>query len=158
MPAETSAQRLRTAERRQFVLQMRKAGATYREIAAAAERHFASESDILPKHWDELYAYKDVKRTLDQMRHQMAEDVENIRALELERLDDMLKVLYGYVMPQRNQPPPDASTRFKAIDRILRLMDARRRLVPSLDQPMPISGPEGGAILVKTIGANLDEL
>ena len=156
MPAQTSAQRLHTAERRAFILSLRKAGATYRQIADATIARFGAEQ--LPKGFDCLYAYKDVKRELQAQRAQMASDTEDIRDLELERLDDMLRILYGYIAPQRDQLPPEASVRFGAIDRILRVMEARRRLVPSLDQPTPISGPAGGAIVVQTIGANLDEL
>ena len=93
--AVTNPVLLKTAERRAFVLQLRKAGATYRSIASACLSRFGA--DQLPAGWDERYAYKDVRRELDTLREQMSIDVEEIRTLELERLDSLLQIGRAHV-------------------------------------------------------------
>ena len=68
--AETNGTHLKTAERRAFVLDLRKSGATYRDIAIAAKKKFG---DALPGGWDCRYAYKDVKRELTKLREEIGE-------------------------------------------------------------------------------------
>jgi len=128
---------LATAKRRAYVLRLRKAGATYREIAGAALEKFGA--DQLPETWDCRYAHKDVSRELDKLRTVIGEDADEIRQMELERLNDMLKALYASAT-RRN---PD----YGAIDRVLKIMRRRAELL-GLDAPQrqEISGPEGGAL------------
>ena len=127
-----------TAERRSYVLALRKAGATYRQIAEAVIREFGEEK--LPKGFNELYAYKDVKRELDKLRTQMAEDVGEIRRLEVERLDDLLRGLWKQARTG-NQG---------AVDRVLRIMKRRADLL-GLDAPSraEVTGKDGGPIETK---------
>lgn len=117
---------LDTAERRSFVLQLRKGGATYIAIAQAAVDKFGLDS--LPGGWDERYAYKDVKRELDRLRTEIAHSVDDVMELELQRLDAMLMVLWPQVS-KGNQG---------AIDRVLRIMERRSKLL-GLDSPQRIS-------------------
>lgn len=132
---------LATAERRAFVLRMRKAGATYAEIAEAALRQYGPEQ--LPNGWDERYAYKDVKRELDKLRNEIGDSAETVLTLELQRLDDLLKGLW----PLAARKDPD----LKAVDRILRLMERRARLL-GLDAPskQEITGKDGEPLISPT--------
>ena len=52
---------LKTAERRRFILDLRKAGLTYAQIVEQAIKKFGTTA--LPRGFDERYAYKDVKLT-----------------------------------------------------------------------------------------------
>lgn len=121
-----ASERLATAERRIFVVTLRKAGATYAQIAAAAIKKFGLEA--LPRGWDERYAYKDVKRELDKLRVQLAADAENVRQLELERLDDLLR---GVWEDARSGVLP-------AVDRALKIMRHRGDLL-GLDAPVKVA-------------------
>ena len=113
---------LETAKRREFVLRQRKGGANYRQIAENAIKKFGI--DALPSGWDERYAYKDVKRELDRLRRDIAESAESIIEIEKERLDTMTAALWGNVL----------SGHLGAIDRVLRIMDRRAKLL-GLDSP-----------------------
>lgn len=115
-------------------MRMRKAGVTYREIADAAVSKFGV--DQLPSGWDCRYAYQDVKRELGKLQSVIGEDANDIRQMELERLNDMLKALYG----KATRRDPD----YGAIDRVLKIMRRRAELL-GLDAPQrqEISGPEG---------------
>jgi len=118
---------LETAERRSYVLKMRKGGATYAQIVQGAIKKFGA--DMLPSGWDERYAYKDVKRELDRLRSDISENAEQIIELEKQRLDAMLTTLW----------PKVAQGHQGAIDRVLRIMERRARLL-GLDAPSRHSG------------------
>ena len=79
---------LAALRRRQFVLQLRIAGAHYRDIAQSAIEEFGVSK--LPNGWDERYAYKDLMRLLEHTNSEMLEGREHIRQLELERLDVLM--------------------------------------------------------------------
>lgn len=115
---------IETAERRQFVLEKRKAGMTYREIASAAIKEFGREA--LPNNWDCRYAWLDVKRELDKLRNIIGEDAEDVRQMEVERLNDLLWALW----PKATAEDAD----YGAIDRVLRVMKRRAGLL-GLDAP-----------------------
>ena len=91
-PRGSNAERLTTAERRREVLRLRKAGATYEAVAdTLRERHGA---EALPNGWGRAYAAKDVSRELQKLRSVNEETAEDLRALEVERLDRMLRGLW----------------------------------------------------------------
>ena len=113
---------LETAERRAYVFQLRKAGATYAAIVKAAIDKFGV--DALPNGFDERYAYKDVKRELDHLRKDIADSAAEIIELETQRLDAMLTVLW----------PQVAKGNQGAVDRVLRIMERRAKLL-GLDKP-----------------------
>lgn len=133
----TTAEQLTTADRRAFVLAMRKTGATYRKIAAAAVARFGS--DALPAGWDERFAFKDILRELSRLRETMGEDAEAIRQVELERLDRLTEAVWS-----RATAGDDS-----AIDRVLKLMDRRARYL-GLDAPVrqELAGGGGGPIRI----------
>lgn len=113
---------LETAERRAFVLRLRKQGKTYVDIAQATIEEFGLER--LPAGFDDRYAWKDVSRELDRLRNEIADSVESIIELEVQRLDAMLDKLWDRV----------ENADEKAIDRVLRIMERRAKLL-GLDAP-----------------------
>ena len=114
--ATNDPQLIDTAERRAFVLTLRKSGATYEHIAQAAMAKFGE--DTLPRGWDRRYAWMDVSRELKRLNEQNQDDVAEIKRLELERIDVALFAIWGQV--QRGH--------LGAIDRFVRLSERRARL------------------------------
>jgi hypothetical protein len=119
---KTTPTLLDTAERRAFVLNLRKSGATYRRIADMTLNQFGRLK--LPKGWDARYAYKDVMRELERLRIEIGEDTAEIRQMELERLDELFVSEYT-----KAKQGIGAS-----VDRCLRIMERRSRLL-GLDAP-----------------------
>ena len=144
-----------TKERRAYVLDLRKAGADYRSIAAAAIRKFGLEK--LPSGWDCRYAFKDVQRELDKIGREMAIDVEAVRTLELERLDDLLRSIWpmtqSHIRTVRDKDGQEVSvvtpnpSQFQAIDRTLRIMERRAALIPDLTAAQSLDLNLGGSAL-----------
>lgn len=117
---------LETAKRRSFVIKKKIAGHTYEEIVQLTIDEFGL--DRLPKGWDERYAYKDIKRELDKLRRDLAQNIEEVRQLEIERLDAMLKSIWGKV----------EAGDVGAISRALRISKRRSELT-GIDAPTQIS-------------------
>lgn len=99
------------AERRIEALELRKLGASYRTIG---ERLGVSTAQ----------AFEDVRRELAKLAKQASEIAGEVRAIELERLDDMLRA----IAPQLRQG------NLGAIDRALRIQERRSKLL-GLDAP-----------------------
>lgn len=114
-----------TAERRRFVIERRKAGDTYQQIAEAAVSEFGA--DALPSGWDSRYAYKDVKRELRRVREDVAESSGDLLTLELERLDAMLRGLW----------PAATTGDERAVSAALRIMQRRAKLLGLDDSGEP---------------------
>lgn len=131
---------LDTAARREFVLRLRRKGKTYRAIAAAALAEFGP--DRLPNGWDCRYAYMDVKRELDKLREVVGEHAEDVRQLELLRLDAMLDGLWERAR----------AGKATAVDRVLKIMERRARLL-GLDAPtrQEVTGKDGEPLLVRFV-------
>lgn len=120
-----------TAERRRFILNMRKGGATYQAVANAAIKHFGKEN--LPKGFDSRYAWYDIKRELTRINKERDVLTEEVRTLELERLDRMLDAIWGQV----------TQGHLGAIDRALRISERRARF-EGLDAALKTDVTSGG--------------
>jgi hypothetical protein len=99
-------------ERRRRALELRRAGATYEQIAAALG------------YFDSSGARKAVKKGL---RQTLAEPAAELRQLELLRLDRLHETLW----------PRAVAGQVRAIDRVLRIM-ARRAALLGLDAPLRV--------------------
>jgi DNA-binding transcriptional MerR regulator len=95
----------------QQALELRLAGMTYKEIGKALGLTAAG-------------THKAVKRALDDVAEETAEKAEQVRALELERLDKMNKAIWGQVLAGNHG----------AVDRALRIMERRSSLL-GIDAP-----------------------
>jgi len=80
---------LETALRRRFVLEKRRKGHSYADIAEAAVDEFGV--DRLPNGWGKRYAHKDVTRVLRDLESDLDETAREVRTLELIRLDALYK-------------------------------------------------------------------
>ncbi len=119
--------RITAAERARYALELRYAGATYEDIARLVG-------------WKSKgAAHKAVTKALREVSRERAEDV---RTLELGRLDALLA---GGLFRRARAGEP------VAIDRVLSIMDRRRRYVPGLEVPVgaEITGVEGGPLVVE---------
>lgn len=127
---KTSPKTILARERALQALQLRKAGASFAQIAERlGYRH-------------EKSAWMAVSKEVDRIT---AEPAEAVRKLELARLDEMLMRLLPTVL----KPPDELSMaeRLPIVDRVLKIMDRRARLL-GLDAPSKteVTGPHGGAI------------
>jgi len=120
---DTDRRTLTGAENRLRALQLRKAGLPYHAIG----QQLGTTSQ---------YAFKLVKAALANLRTRCADETEDLRQLELERLDTMLMGLWT----------PAARGDHAAIDRVLKIMERRARLL-GLDAPAKIAptSPDGEA-------------
>lgn len=125
-----SARRITAAERRRQALELRKAGATYDRIAQ--QLGFANRGG----------AYRAVETAL---REITAEPAQDVRQLELERLDALLLGLW----PQARKGNQGA------VDRVLRIMERRAKLL-GLDAPT--KAEVGGKLSYEIVGVDLGRL
>lgn len=114
------------AERRVRAIELRKAGLGYRQIS---EQLGVSVQQ----------AWRDVQKALADLAEMEQDHAREYRQLELERLDALLSPLWLRARGRRIQHddgtvedvPPD----YAAVDRVMRLMEARRRLLGLDVQP-----------------------
>ena len=106
-------------ERRAMALNLRKGGASYREIAASMKGQ-----PFVTKRYNESLAYLDVTFELKRLNEKNAEAANELRRLELERLDRMLSAMDSQV--DHGDPT--------AINTALRIAERRARLL-GLDAP-----------------------
>lgn len=127
--SRTSARMIVAGEREREACAMRKAGATYQQIA---------DKTGLSRRG----AYKCVTRSMERAIAHATEDIDVVRRLDLERLDAMLLGVWG------------AASRgdLKAVDVVLRIMKRRADLLGE-DAPTKLehAGPGGGPIAIQTI-------
>lgn len=115
------ANKLTAAERRRQALDLRRTGASIRQIADAIG---CSPST----------AHKHIKTEIARLNRESAEDAAIIRSLEAERLDRMALGIWQ----------PATRGNLGAIDRMLRIMERRARLL-GLDAPPQMPRLPGGS-------------
>ena len=125
-------QEARSAERRAKALDLRKAGLSYRAIAAHGREH-----GWAPRAYGEAQAYRDVRHELDRLAEQCADTAESVRELELARLDRLLLALDGRV---RSGDP-------QAVNTAIRISESRRRLL-GVDAPEKQEIEHKGGVVV----------
>ena len=82
---KTRSDDIRTQERRDLVLSLRKAGVIYKDIVQAVKNKFP-ESE-LPQNYDERQAYQDVRRELQKLMDSVQESASEIKTIETQRLE-----------------------------------------------------------------------
>jgi hypothetical protein len=117
-------QQVGTAERRAFVLNLRRGGADYRSIAEAAVRKFGTSA--LPNGWDSRYAWKDVARELRKLHAETAGDAADVRQMQLERYNRLLLAVWE-----------------RALNGDLGALDRAMKLVQSICQLTGANAPAG---------------
>ncbi len=121
--------RAQAAARRLQALELRKGGATYRQIG---ERLNVSEAQ----------AFRDVDHALGMLAKLTEGEAEKVRALEVARLDSVL-------LPMLQQAKRGSQG---AVDRVLRIMERRAKLL-GLDMPIraEITGKDGESLAPKVV-------
>ncbi|MFJ4413005.1 hypothetical protein [Streptomyces sp. NPDC088925] len=159
MARPTKAQRAAIAKRRADAIDLRLAGIDWLTIGRKLAADPAVNTDRVPYpqgYGAELYAKgkeppaddaliraacKDVRTALAERITELDEQVDELRAVEVERLDRLFFVAYRKAVREGELP---------AIDRALRVMERRARLL-GLDAPerREITGAEGGPVHVE---------
>jgi hypothetical protein len=124
--SKTSGQNVKGAENRSKAIALRKEGSTYEEIGKTLS--ISTQR-----------AHKIVTSELTRIRKETAEETDELRTLELQRLDAMFMVCY------RDAQEGD----YPAVDRCLKIMERRAKLL-GLDMPVKIAqtDSDGNDILV----------
>ena len=122
-------------EREAKAFELRKAGANYSEIARALQVSVT-------------YAHDLVRHALDQMCRSLGEDVPAVRAMEVARLDDMLKALYPQVLKGHE----------KSIDSALKVAERRAKLL-GLDAPAQhqLAGDPNNPVTINVVQTLTDD-
>ena len=113
---EAAADSIDNAERILDAVKYRRAGMTYKEIGKAMG-------------YSAVRAHKVVTRELRKVKEELSEEVEAIKTIEAERLDVLLRVQWANITDETKGGP--------ALDRILRIMDRRAKLL-GLDAPQRV--------------------
>lgn len=145
------AKRLLVAQRRTEAVKMRCAGRTWQQIADDLEYGSAAA------------ACKDIGRAFEQERKTQREGLDDLRALELARLDTLIAkateileadhpyLFGGEIVPDVTNTGPALA----AIDRITKLSESRRKLL-GLDAQPEAGG--GGSVAVYVNGVDMSKL
>lgn len=111
----TAPEKLNVAMRRRRVLELRRGGYNFYEIADAIREEF----EDCPESYDSRLAYLDLQRLLDEMRSELSEALPDVIALEASRLDEMLKALWPAVLRGRE----------RSIEIALKVMERRAEML-----------------------------
>src|SRR6185312_10108791 len=86
-----SQKQIDLAERRGMVLELRKQGGSFREIAAQLREQYSAtgEHGVTPEYSHDL-AFRDFRAALKELNDANSQSLEEHRALDLERLDALL--------------------------------------------------------------------
>lgn len=146
----TAPDEINAAERRAFVLRLRKRGMSYSNIARATNLA-VSDGQVtfdVGKDYDERRAHRDVMAELTRIRIDIAESVDDIRSIELERIDTALASVWGRIErplpanPNILERAAYENSQDKAISTFLRLAERRAKLL-GLDAPTKTALTDG---------------
>lgn len=125
------AERIKRLEAKKQALSLRASGATYRQIAETLDISVGVAHNYVQN------ALKDVQQEIDK-------EADMLRALEVERLDQMLLALAPMLRANQRE---GRTANLGAIDRALKIMERRAKLL-GLDAPVrqEVTGADGGAL------------
>lgn len=130
---KTSPKQLELALRRQRVIELRVKGRTLRQIAQELKAQGVvggEESIPIPDGYDQAAAYKDVAHVLEESRRKAQESADELRQLELERLDMLMQAFWEKAV----------GGDVFAVGTVLQIMQNRTRYVDGL-LVQPAKGP-----------------
>ena len=163
-PARDRRKRLNTAERREYVIALRTAGATFQQIADQALAKFGKEN--LPNGWDPRYAYTDVKRVLDKMYREMALDMRGYQQMQVGRYENIIRVHWPKAMSGKDKGATELVLKAMKDENKLLGLDSPQRVdirVQQIDQRIErlmaelTSGPEGATASQLGTGGGFEE-
>lgn len=121
--------------RRNFAVELRTRGMTYRQIAEEVRNPKNAEEKEYNV-WDSYgarEAWRDVREELDNTTREMRETVEEFIDLELKRLDLVTREVYAIL----ENPDESAKTKLMAASTVLKSQERRAKLL-GLDQPTKV--------------------
>lgn len=122
MGAQRPENKIDTKRRRKLVLELRKEGHLYREIAQRVKEQFAP--DEIPKGYDASYVGQDLRRALKNVEGDLETEAQDMLRMELRRLNKLQRSMWHKAMNG------DES----AVDRVLKVMERRANYL-GLDEP-----------------------
>jgi hypothetical protein len=122
MGAQLPQNKIKTAERRRLIVELRQQGLEWKTIVQRVREQFTA--DQLPNGFDTRYAYKDLVRALKAAEADLQESARTMLQLELDRLNKLQAGLW----PSALQGDTDA------IRTALKLMERRAKYM-GLDEP-----------------------
>lgn len=125
MGAQAPQNKIKTAERRRLIVELRQQGLMWKTIVQRVKEQFDPEQ--LPNGFDERYAYKDLVRALKAAEADLQESARTMLQLELERLN----ALQAGLWPDAMQGDTDAART------ALKVMQRRAKYL-GLDEPEEI--------------------
>jgi predicted transcriptional regulator len=117
MGAKADARRLESMERRVTALKLRKRGFSYRDIATHLK--------VTPEAVRQM-----VKKETDLLQGELSELAEDVRTLDVARLDQMMARAMNLAVPTNATDDPD----LRAMETVLKIMDRKAKLL-GLDAP-----------------------
>jgi len=130
---------MKVAERREYVVAMRTAGATFRQIADQAIVKFGVEN--LPGSWGERYAHRDMAAVLEQMYKGMSSDLRAYAFVQVNRYESLIRSLW----------PKAVKNDLGHVDRVLKAMQGMNKLM-GLDAPQKLD------VRVEQIDTRIEQL
>ena len=113
-------------DRRLAALKLRKQGASYRKIAERMLEETAKQGIDIGE-YSESQAHRDVMAELKRMNERLAEAADEVRRIDLERLDELLAVHY--------QKATGAKPDYAALTAVLSIMERRWKIMPGVVAP-----------------------
>lgn len=129
---KTSPVAVNASERRKQALELRKKGYTYEEIGKEI-------------HCTKLRAWKYVKRELDAIHAKTAETSEEVKTLELQKLDALYKAVFNRAISFDEEEETEKVDLY-AVDRCLRIMERKAKLL-GLDSPEKLEVDENAKVI-----------
>lgn len=114
--------------RKSAALNLRLDGYSYQQIYDTMLALESRGKVILPDSYDKRYVYRDINSIMDEVRQELVESGEMLRAIELRNCDRLQNAIMGDAM----------AGNLKAIDRVLKIMNQRAKYVPDLIEPKQI--------------------
>jgi len=163
MAGKLAARRFKVVERRQYVVALRTAGATFRQCADQAVAHFGAEN--LPKGYDERYAFSDIEASLDKAYKVMNQDLRAYQQIQVGRYENIVRVHWPEAMKGSKGATELVLKAMKDENKLLGL-DSPQRVdirVQQIDQRIErlmaelTSGPEGATASQLGTGSGFEE-
>jgi hypothetical protein len=124
----TRSDRIEARERRGFVLDLRRSGSSYRQIASIMRTHPVWRRRISPR-YDERHACRDVAVELSRLDAELSAAAAGVRQLELDRLDRLQLGIWNRAIMGDE----------KAIAQVLHIMARRARYIAGLEAPQQVA-------------------
>ena len=161
---QSTVQRLSVAERRQYVVALRTAGATFQQIADQVFAQFGAEN--LPKCWGPRIASNDVQAALNRMYKDMALDLRAYQQIQVGRYENIIRVHWPAAMTGKDKGATELVIKAMKDENKLLGLDSPQRVdirVQQIDQRIErlmaelTSGPEGATASQLGTGGGFEE-